>query len=511
MPQDIVPAGSFYSARLPEQPVLGEQGSLGWKTTKQFVFVIFKWQRLVVGLALAFVIAAAVAMLLKPPVRIATAKIMLKSDRIPLQISGLTGFGSKVPYSAEVMQSEIQFFKSRAILLPVAQKLLSKRNGPSGKLDPEEIDATILNLERNTVAVAVPSSNIIQVTYFAPTSEQAERVLRMIVDEYVEQQAALQSGSTKLLQFYEQEKKRVGAELLEAENTLEKWQQKNKTVSVDQEISDQLKMLSERENQLQQTVTQMQATRTKTATLKRQLSSQPERVVSSRSQILNPLVTKLKADLATAELALQDTLQRYTDKDRRVQEKKEQVALIKRELAAAEREEVIGNQTVSLNPLRQDIKKALVDGENLLTSLDSQREVLKRQVQDISASLENLRDKKVEFSRLTRIVDLRRDSFLLYDKKLEEARIGAGLGKEQLANIALIEQPHATQQTDLLKRLAVVVMAAFMGLALGFAIAFGVEFFNNTFRTQDDIEHYLRLPMLAAIPDLQGRPLLLKN
>jgi capsular polysaccharide biosynthesis protein len=41
------------------------------------------------------------------------------------------------------------------------------------------------------------------------------------------------------------------------------------------------------------------------------------------------------------------------------------------------------------------------------------------------------------------------------------------------------------------------------------AIAFGLEFFNNTLRTQEDAEHYLGLPVLAAIPDLRDRPVAL--
>ena len=89
---------------------------------------------------------------------------------------------------------------------------------------------------------------------------------------------------------------------------------------------------------------------------------------------------------------------------------------------------------------------------------------------------------------------------------MEEARIAAGLGKEQLANVAVIEKPHALLGTDLLKRILMVVAAGLLGTVLGIAIAFGLEFLNNSFRTQDDVEHYLGLPVLAAIPDLRNPP-----
>ena len=49
-----------------------------------------------------------------------------------------------------------------------------------------------------------------------------------------------------------------------------------------------------------------------------------------------------------------------------------------------------------------------------------------------------MREKKVKIDELSRLVELHKDAFMLYGKKLEEGRIATGLGKEQLANVALI-------------------------------------------------------------------------
>jgi uncharacterized protein involved in exopolysaccharide biosynthesis len=504
MAQDIIPAGSFY-------PVRSQEENLGWKATKQLFFVIFKWQRLILSLFLAFAVAAGIALLLKPPVRTATTKILLKADRVPLQISGLSNLSGKVAYSPQIMQSEVEVFMSREVLLPVAKKLLSGNGKTEKDVGAGEVEAMIASLANSTVPVALPETNVIQVTYFARTAEEAEQTLGLIVDQYLEQQANIQSGSTKLLKFYDQEKERVGAELVEAEEQLKKLQEKNNTVSVDAEIPRQLEMAAGREKALQEVEAEIEATRAKIASLKKQLSSQPERSMMMREVVRNPLVTKLKGDLVAAELALQDLLQRYTDKDRRVQEKREQIAHLKKELADAEKEEVIGRETTGSNPLREVMEKDLAAAQALLASLASQREIVRGQVRDASAVLAGLRGKKVETDRLSRVVDLRKEAVMLYGKKMEEARIAAGLGREQLANVAMIEKPHATLSTDLIKRIAMVLLAAIVGMGLGMGIAFGFEFFNNSLRTQEDVEYYLGLPVLAAIPDLQGRPLALES
>jgi uncharacterized protein involved in exopolysaccharide biosynthesis len=227
---------------------------------------------------------------------------------------------------------------------------------------------------------------------------------------------------------------------------------------------------------------------------------------------MNPLVTKLKSDLVTAEVSLQSLLQRYTKKDRRVREKKEQIDHLNKQLADAEKE-IIGSRTTALNPLREGLKKELATAQALLSSLASHKETLRKQIREAGVALESMREKKVKIGRMSRDVDLRKATFFLYGQKLEEARIASGLGKEQLANLALIEQPYATLSSDLKKRIGFFLMAAFVGLALGMAIAFGFEFFNDSIRTQDDVESYLGLPMLASIPDLRlrGRQLALES
>jgi uncharacterized protein involved in exopolysaccharide biosynthesis len=126
----------------------------------------------------------------------------------------------------------------------------------------------------------------------------------------------------------------------------------------------------------------------------------------------------------------------------------------------------------------------------------------------LSGGLAALREKKVKIDELSRVVDLHKHAFILYGKKLEEGRIATGLGKEQLANVALIGPPRATRGTDLVKRGRLVLLSALVGLALGIAIAFGFEFFNNALRTRQDVEFYLGLPVLGVIPDLRARPLL---
>jgi uncharacterized protein involved in exopolysaccharide biosynthesis len=502
MAQEIIPAGIPHPAP-PARPDNRES----WDATKEFVLlVVFKWKRLIILLFMAFTCAAAIAMYLKPPVRSATAEILIKGDRMPLQLSGLAARSDKGQIS-QVMNSEVKLIESRQVLMGVAKKLLIA----TGKnFDDDDLEEKTRSLGNSTFAVPLSDTSVLQVTYVAQTTEEALKNLTLIVEEYIDQQAAIQSGSNKLLKFYEQEKQRVEKDLRTAEDQLNDWQGKNQTVSILQQITSQLNILEDRRRSLQQLEGNVEGAKAKIAILQDQLYNQPERLMTEQDQMLNPLVPKLKEQRLAAQVALQDLLQKFTEKHRLVIDKKEQIALIDKELAAAE-EHVIGRETTSVNPLRTNLRQQLSDGQAQLSSLTQQKQTLLKQVHDASAMLAELREKKVKIDELSRIVDLNKDAFMLYGKKLEEGRIATGLGKEMLANVALIGPPHASTGTDFNRRILMVIVAAVAGIGLGTGLAFGLEFLSNVLRTRQDVEYYLGLPMLAAIPELPPRPLMLNQ
>lgn len=481
MPQEIIPAGSLYPIQLPEDTGSRDQ-------TKLLLFVVLKWRWLILGLFLVFTIAAAVAVLSTRPNREAVAKILLKEDRASLQISGLNA-RTKSQYSPEALQSEIELLKSREVLLPTAHELLMKEqyipaleplqevpiwrkpldfalskvqalfSWNSELEDDTEADPVtrrINLLAGKTVAEPVPDTNVIQVSFYAPTATEAVKTLQTILSNYLEQRAVAYGGSAKLLSFYEQEKEQAQAKLQKAEDQFRAWQKANSIVAIDQQVINLLEMLAAQERMLQQAD-----------------------AGSATSRESDPLVAKLKSELVTQEIALQDLLQRYTEEDRRVREKKEHINLLQKGLASAQKD--------------------------LSTSVNSQRGTLRKQITQTSGAIANLRDQRLEGDRLARNVDLHKNAFLLYGKNLEEARIAARMEKEQLSNVAVIEQPYAKEGMNFAERTGIIFLAALIGLVLGVAIAFGLEFFNNTIRTQQDVEQYLGLPVLAAIPDLRGR------
>ncbi len=91
------------------------------------------------------------------------------------------------------------------------------------------------------------------------------------------------------------------------------------------------------------------------------------------------------------------------------------------------------------------------------------------------------------------------ESYLLYVKKREEARMDDALDKGGIVNVVIAEQPVVP---------ALPVWSAWMVLMVGFAaagtsgtaVAFAVDYLDPAFRTPDEALTYLNVPVLASLP-----------
>jgi uncharacterized protein involved in exopolysaccharide biosynthesis len=552
-----------------------------------FALTVFKWYPLILTFGVALALTAGISMLLKPALPSATARILLKTGPDALPITGLPF--SPARGGQEFLQTEAELLTSRMVLLPVARALRQERGESAGDRD---LDADVSTLRSNLAVTLVPNTTMLQAKKYAATEAEAERVLAMIIDSYVDHHATSYSGSTGFATFFERETGTAAANLRDAEDRLHRWRDANNVVAAEEELVAQLGTVADFEAAFRRIEVDIEATRTNMEALTRDIATLPRESVTSREHMANPLIARLKADIATeeatlrdvskgplverlrmdisaaetamrdanqspfvnklkgdlvtVELALHDLRQRYNDEDRRVQEKLEQVgrlqqaiaaaerdavkaaderlqnlrrelaevqqeteqrardkvAALRTQLAAAERErDVFGRETVAANPVREALNRDLLTARTRLATLSSQRDGVRTQLNEARATLAHLKDSRVDAERMSREVELAKAVYLQSNKRLDDARLTIGLRKQQLTNIAVIEPPRATAGGRSLKQAALVaLLGGVVGLGLGVATALALDFFNWSLRTPEDIEFYLGVPALAAIP-----------
>ena len=89
-----------------------------------------------------------------------------------------------------------------------------------------------------------------------------------------------------------------------------------------------------------------------------------------------------------------------------------------------------------------------------------------------------------------------------YKRKIEDLRVNADLNTQNFTSTRLIGRPVPPLRPSAPKKKLIFILAAVFGLLLGLAYAALLEFLDHTFRRPEHIVRFLRIPVLANVPDI---------
>ncbi len=93
-------------------------------------------------------------------------------------------------------------------------------------------------------------------------------------------------------------------------------------------------------------------------------------------------------------------------------------------------------------------------------------------------------------------------NYRFYLTKFEESRISSAMDAEKIASVRVIEPAEPPRRPVSSKARLRLVLGLIFGGVGGVAIAFFLHLTSGRFDTDDDVEDYLGLPVLASIPEL---------
>jgi capsular exopolysaccharide synthesis family protein len=246
-------------------------------------------------------------------------------------------------------------------------------------------------------------------------------------------------------------------------------------------------------------------------------------IVTPRLKDLNTRLTQSKANLVQADGAYQDSLkmstniedllaypQIATDPDvvqisSEVERQADAFVLIR--LRYREKHPKYVLAAASLEGLKQQLAAAVLRArghmqeglrivyQNALTSQHG----LEVELHDTETSAMQLSDSAVHFNVLARQVESDKAQFDALIGRLHETAVAEQIKPDRIRVIqkALVPELPASPKVKL-----IFALALFGGLAGGLGISFVLFSINTSFRTVDEVEHYLTLPVLGAIPKL---------
>ena len=173
--------------------------------------------------------------------------------------------------------------------------------------------------------------------------------------------------------------------------------------------------------------------------IERQLAKQPQNSIASQD-IENPEARPLHESLVAKEIEKSELLQKYTEHDRRVQDKEREIAAVKDRMTDAVGVKVLVGEHVSPNLTYQTLYNDLIEQKVNLSSTAAQRDTYVDQVRRLNEDLTRISVKGNELTRLQEHSALKKEQFVLYSKKAEEARIADAMDKEKPINVKAADQ-----------------------------------------------------------------------
>jgi uncharacterized protein involved in exopolysaccharide biosynthesis len=478
-------------------------GASGTEQIRDILHVIFKRKRLIGVLFLTVALPGLIATLLRKPSYVASAKVMISTQRSDptLQPTDLTKLET-IQLNQSLVNSEVQVVGSRDLLERVVRGLALSGDGnalPHVEDASSTLGSRVLGMAQSLTITPIKDSNVIQIDYKSSQPSYAARVVNRVVDEYLAYHAIVH-GNKGLSQFYDEQRRILEKRLREAEDALEVFAEREGVVSPKDEIQTAVRMAGEISSALRDVEATVSGTEERIRVVREQIAAQPEVIKREQSLGINPTITQLSSQLVDRQIDRITLLRKYMEKDRHVHDNAEEIAGLKAQLDAEvnERPTVVTHQVFRLNPLRQDRLRTLLDLEGTLREMRARQAMLEEEFSRVNRRLVSLQQKSIEYDRLDQEVKYRRETYELYVKREQEARISQAMDEQKLVNVDVVQRPALPlARSD--KQGVSIALCVLVGLVVGVAGAFGREYLSRSLRSESEVGRLLGLPVLASI------------
>ena len=149
--------------------------------------------------------------------------------------------------------------------------------------------------------------------------------------------------------------------------------------------------------------------------------------------------------------------------------------------------------------IAQEVRKIAqsIETESRLAS-DKEKAILAAMETKKKEALD-LNQKQIKYDALKREVDITRSLFESLLKRAKEAAVTEGLN---VTNLVVVDPARVPETPVKPKKAQNILLALITGLTLGIGLAFFLEYLDNTIKTPDEVERYLKIPLLGVVGSL---------
>lgn len=429
-------------------------------------------KRTVAAVFLIVVVPATIATLLATPLYRSTALVQVNADSVqvlPYRDVAETGGGGG--NFENYMGTQDQILRGAGLRIRVADRIKAEM------ADTPAIDEIPYLADRYELK-KIEKSQIFELSYQAPSPQVAATIVNLFAEEYIKHNFEMrQETRLKAEAELQKEMDALKERLQLSEKDLMAYAKQYDIVSLEQGQVDPLQdrlaffntQVSQNENEVAQARVNLESLQ------KASVNEFPQRLISEQIRTLETDLLSLEQELATLRIT-------FGEKWPAVIEKTNEVTLVKEQLAREKAAALASHREQALIDLR-----AAEARHNLsLQALNEQKGLVNR-----------FHDASIEYNILRREVDTNRN---LYEGLLERLRQTGVLTGFQFGNVQVVEPGRPNYQVYSPKIIWNLGIAALLGLTLGIAVVIGLEAWNTTISSPDEVEQLAMMPALGSLP-----------
>lgn len=454
----------------------------------EYLRVLARRKWLILALVLTSALTAYVVSAGMTEIYQATATIMVRTDSA---VGTMPFMEEMMGTSGNDIRNYMEFLKSRTIVESVLTRL-----GWYTPVSPEDVALW----QKSLSVQQVQGTNVAKLSVESDNAERSAAFLNALIEVFREHSQKMNQESARAAREFVAQQLSISEQALrKAEDALLQYKKSSMVVEPTEETKAQIDKIAEIEKELAAAQVELNAAMAERQEIERNLRSADPTLVTSTTLVNNPLVQQYKIRLSDLETELAGARERYTDNHPAVISLKAQIADVKAKLAQ-EVENVVGSQTSSLNPIYQALRTQLVENESRIVGLEAKQAALHGMLLDAEAKLAAIPEKEMDVARLMREQRVDEEIYVMLRTKYEEMRITEAM---KVSDVYVIDSAVVPEKPIKPRKLLNTAIAAFLGLFVAVGVAFVMEYVDTSFKTQEEVERLLELPVLGVVPDMR--------
>ncbi|MFZ0389465.1 MAG: polysaccharide biosynthesis tyrosine autokinase, partial [Calditrichia bacterium] len=351
-------------------------------------------------------------------------------------------------------------------------------------------------------------TDVIEVTFSAGSPFEAARISNVIMDTYRNMSKDFNRSEFKeLRQFLEKQLEDKGAELRESEEALKRYREKEKLVALDEETTEYITRLAESQALLDQALVEMDSYLEEKKSLEGQLEERKKNLSADITINSTPLLAQLQEEYAklVSEKVTYETLLKQdridpSEYDMQLNTLNNRMEAIRDRLQEEARKIVASSMIRDPLLVAQEISVKILNIETQIKALRAKIDALQKVVAEYERKLTRLPNQALELARLTRQMEVDRNTYLLMTQKFEETRISEAGQKE---NVRILDYAIMPMSPVKPKKKMNLMLGALIGLGLGVGLTFLLEYMDNSVKNPEELEK-MGFPILTSIPEISS-------